>query len=117
MLQIFEVAGYTCNKLRFLSQNSLVDVELPVRVENRCCLFNVILFFLYPLPSVKIVGLYMIIWFLNKRNHSFEQFYVFLVMVNSWGEPDQVSELFASVSINLMITSRGLSQEMFRSIH
>ena len=41
MLQTLQVTGYTCNKLRLLSQNILEDVELPVRVENRrcsCCL-------------------------------------------------------------------------------
>ena len=29
--------GYTCNRVRLLSQNRFEDVELPVRVENRRC--------------------------------------------------------------------------------
>ena len=32
-LQRLQVTGYTCNKLRLGSQNSLEKVELPVRVE------------------------------------------------------------------------------------
>ena len=37
MLQILGIPGYTCNRLRFLSQNSFEGDELPVQLKNRMC--------------------------------------------------------------------------------
>ena len=37
MLQILGTPGYTCNRLRLLSQNSFEDVKLSVRVDNCRC--------------------------------------------------------------------------------
>ena len=37
MLQILGTPGYTCNRLRLLSQNCFEGGELPVQEENRMC--------------------------------------------------------------------------------
>ena len=37
MLQILGTPGYTCNRIRRLSQNNFEDMKLSVQIENRRC--------------------------------------------------------------------------------
>ena len=48
MLQTLQVTGYTCDKLRLLSQKSLEDVELPMQ----CLPYPVVWSPLGPVPIV-----------------------------------------------------------------